>query len=98
MAIQQEYNVELHNVTRSTNTGRLIAYLQVHIAAEFELDDMDICTPNSRTSNVWRLTVKMAGCPEFLRGIFRIIWYEQTIVSSIQILGGAFNEEISGTL
>lgn len=34
---------------------------------------MNTCTPNSRTSTVWRLTVKTAECPDFLRDIVRIL-------------------------
>ena len=72
--------MELHNVTRLTDIERLTAYFQAHIAAEFGLDDLDICTPNSRTSTVWRLTIHLAGCPDFLRGIMRIIWFGQAII------------------
>ncbi|CAI5713867.1 unnamed protein product [Peronospora destructor] len=80
IATQLEYDVELHNVTRFTDIGRLTAYFEKYIAAEFELEDLDTCTPNSWTSNVWKVTVKMARCPEFLRGIVRIIWYRRTII------------------
>lgn len=79
-AAAREYTVELHNVTRFTDIGKLTAYFQAHIAADFELEDLDICTPNSRTSTVWRLTVKLAGCPDFLRGVVRVIWFGRPIV------------------
>ncbi|KAL3658992.1 hypothetical protein V7S43_015877 [Phytophthora oleae] len=74
------YEVKLYNITRFMDIGWLTAYLQKHIAAEVELEDMDVCTPNSRTSTIWKLTVKMAGCPEFLRGIVRILWFCLTII------------------
>ncbi|CAI5726723.1 unnamed protein product [Hyaloperonospora brassicae] len=80
LARVREYAVELHNVTRFTDIGRLTAYLQEHIAADFELEDLDSCTPNSRTSTVWRLTIKMAGCPDFLREIVRIMWFGRPII------------------
>ncbi|CAI5705660.1 unnamed protein product [Peronospora effusa] len=79
-ATELEYEVLLHNVTRFTDIGRLSAYFQEHIAAENELEDMDTYTPDSRTSNVWKLTVRMARCPKFLREIVRIIWNGQTII------------------
>ena len=44
------------------------------------MEDLDICTPNSRTSTVWRLTVELAGCPDFLRGVVRVIWFGRQIV------------------
>ena len=80
VATAREYTVELHNVTRFTDIGRLTAYFQAHIAAEFDLEDLDIFTPNSRTSTVWRLTIHLAGCPDFLRGIVRIIWFGRPII------------------
>ena len=52
LAAQREYVVELHNVTHFTDIGRLTAYFEAHVAAEVELDDMDTCTPDSRTSTV----------------------------------------------
>ena len=80
VAAQREYVVELHNVTRFTDISLLIAYFEAHIAAGVELDDMDTCTPNSLTSTVWKLTVKLAGCPDFLCGVVRLIWYGSTII------------------
>uniref|UniRef100_M4C008 Uncharacterized protein n=1 Tax=Hyaloperonospora arabidopsidis (strain Emoy2) TaxID=559515 RepID=M4C008_HYAAE len=80
LAAQREYVVELHNVTRFTDVSRLTAYFEAHIAAGVELDDMDTCTPNSLTSTVWKLTVKLAGCPDFLCGVVRLIWYGSTII------------------
>ena len=80
LAAQREYVVQLQNVTRCTDIGRLTAFFEANIAAGVELDDMDTCTPNSRTSTVWKLTVKLAGCPGFLCGIVRLIWYGSTII------------------
>ena len=80
IATNREYAVELHNVTRFTDIGILTAYLQEHIAADFELEDLNICTPISLTSTVWRITIKMAGCPDFLRGIVRIMWFGRPII------------------
>ncbi|KAE9303207.1 hypothetical protein PR003_g22064 [Phytophthora rubi] len=77
---QREYEVHIRNVTRFTDVGRLTAYLQKNIVAAIELEDMDTCTPNSRTSTVWRLIVKTAECPDFLRGIVRIMWYGRPLV------------------
>ena len=55
--------MELHNVTRFTDIDILTAYLQVHIAAEFELDDMDIRTPNSQTSKRLTTNSENGGVP-----------------------------------
>ncbi|KAE9069330.1 hypothetical protein PF010_g26701 [Phytophthora fragariae] len=49
--------------------GRLMAYLQRHLVVDFELEDLDECTPDSRTSTVWKLTMKSAECPEYLRAL-----------------------------
>ena len=64
---------------RFTDIGWLTAYFEKHIATNFDLKDLDTFTPNSWTSNVWIQTVNMAGCPDFLRGITRIIWCGRTI-------------------
>ncbi|KAL3667569.1 hypothetical protein V7S43_007123 [Phytophthora oleae] len=74
------YEVKMYNITRFMDIGRLTTYLQQNTAAEVKLEDLDVCTPNSKTSTVLKLTVKMAGCPEFLRGIIRIIWFGLTII------------------
>uniref|UniRef100_H3GY86 Uncharacterized protein n=1 Tax=Phytophthora ramorum TaxID=164328 RepID=H3GY86_PHYRM len=49
---QQEYEIEIRNVTRFTDIGRLTAYLAQHIQADIDFEDMDICTPDSRTSTL----------------------------------------------
>ncbi|KAE9268904.1 hypothetical protein PR003_g31299, partial [Phytophthora rubi] len=77
---QREYEVDIYNVTRFTDVGRLNAYLQAHIKADIEFEAMDTCTPESDTSTVWRLTMKTAECPEFLRGIVRLMWYGRSLV------------------
>ncbi|KAI9996223.1 hypothetical protein PInf_013606 [Phytophthora infestans] len=82
------YNhIEIYNITRFTDVGRLVAYLQQHIATKFEMDDMDTCTPDSRTSTVWKLTVQPAECPDFLRGIVRIMWYGRPLVLKHPFVG-----------
>ena len=82
-----EYVVLLYNVTRFMDIGRLTAFFTEHISAEVELENLDACTPNSRTSTVWKLTVQMAGCPEFLRGIVCIGWYGTYIVLKHPVVG-----------
>jgi hypothetical protein len=77
---QRVYVIDMYNVTRFTDVGRLAAYLTKHMQAEFDMEDLDTCTPNSRTSTVWRLTIKSAECPQFLRGVVRIIWYGRPLV------------------
>lgn len=77
---QLQYEIDIHNVTRFTDIGRLVAYLQQHITVTFEMEDLDTCTPESRTSTVWRLTAQTAECPDFLRGIVRIVWFGRTLV------------------
>ncbi|EEY65301.1 uncharacterized protein PITG_21776 [Phytophthora infestans T30-4] len=75
---QRQYEVDIYIITRFTDIGRIEAYLQQNITAKFELDDLDTCRPESRTSVVWRLTVHTAECPEFLRSIVRIIWIRES--------------------
>lgn len=55
----------LYNVSRFTDIGRLTAYFKKHIAANFELEDLDTCTSNLWTSNVCKLTLNMAGFRNF---------------------------------
>ncbi|RLN52050.1 hypothetical protein BBJ29_010003 [Phytophthora kernoviae] len=45
-----EYQILIHNITRFFDIGRFTAYLQRKIPLEFELEDLDGCTPHSRTS------------------------------------------------
>ena len=73
MGTNPEYEVKLYNVTHFTDVGRLSAYFVTHIASGFELEDLDTCTPNSWTSNVWKLTVHMQGAQNFCEQIFLII-------------------------
>ncbi|EEY57026.1 uncharacterized protein PITG_10588 [Phytophthora infestans T30-4] len=77
---QREYVVDIFNVPRCTDVGRLNAYLQAHIKADIEFENLDVYYPESRSSVVWRLTMKTAECPEFLRGIVRVIWYGRPLV------------------
>ncbi|OWZ18037.1 LOW QUALITY PROTEIN: hypothetical protein PHMEG_0007942 [Phytophthora megakarya] len=44
-----------------------------------DLEGMDGCTPESRTSTIWKVTFKLAAYPEFLQGIVRIIWFDSSI-------------------
>ena len=44
------------------------------------MDDMDTHTPESRTSTIWRVTFKLAGCPIFLDGVVGLIWFGTTII------------------
>ncbi|KAE9122518.1 hypothetical protein PF010_g6723 [Phytophthora fragariae] len=76
----RKYQIDIYNITRFTDVGRLTAYLQLHLGVDYEFEDMDECTPNSRTSTVWRLTIKSAECPQFLRGIVRLVWFGRTLV------------------
>jgi hypothetical protein len=77
---QREYEIHISNITRFTDVGRLAAFLQKHLAVDFELDDMDDCTPNSRTSMQWKLKIKSAECSQYLRGIVRIFWFGRTLI------------------
>ena len=75
-----EYTVHLHNLTRFSDVGRIAAYFKANIPTEFEMEDLDTHTPNSRTSTIWRVTFKLAGCPTFLDGIVRLLWFGTTII------------------
>ena len=75
-----EYTIQLHNLTRFNDIGRMAAYLQANIPTEFDMDDMDTHKPDSRTSTVWSVTFKLAGCPTFLDGVVRILWFGTTII------------------
>lgn len=50
---QREYEVEIHNLTRFTDIGRLTAFLTKHLAVAFELVNMDSFTPNSMRTTAW---------------------------------------------
>ncbi|KAG1690420.1 hypothetical protein DVH05_028096 [Phytophthora capsici] len=77
---KRKYEVDIYNITRFTDLGLLAEYLQQHISTKFDLDPMDTCRPESRTATVWRLSLHTAECPDFLRGIVRIVWYGRTLV------------------
>ena len=44
MATHPECDVKLHNVARFTDIELLTAYYTKHIAADFEFEDLDMCT------------------------------------------------------
>ncbi|KAE9275397.1 hypothetical protein PF001_g26605 [Phytophthora fragariae] len=68
--LREGYWVSLEQtVGQRWDIGRLMAYLQRHLVVDFELEDLDECTPDSRTSTVWKLTMKSAECPEYLRAL-----------------------------
>ncbi|ETP18592.1 hypothetical protein F441_07216, partial [Phytophthora nicotianae CJ01A1] len=77
---KRRYEVDIYNITRFTDLGLLEEYFQQHISTKFDWDPMDSCRPESRTATVWRLSVHTAECPDFLRGIVRIVWYGRTLV------------------
>ena len=72
--------MRLHNLHRFSDIGRIAAFLKAKIPSEVELEDMDTHNPESRTSAVWRVTFKLAGCLTFLHGVVRILWFGTTIV------------------
>uniref|UniRef100_A0AAV1UKQ2 Uncharacterized protein n=1 Tax=Peronospora matthiolae TaxID=2874970 RepID=A0AAV1UKQ2_9STRA len=41
---------------------------------------MDTHKPDLMTSTVWSVTFKLAGCPTFLDGVVRILWFGTTII------------------
>ncbi|EEY62138.1 uncharacterized protein PITG_14030 [Phytophthora infestans T30-4] len=47
---QREYVVDIFNVPRCTDVGRLNAYLQEHIKADIEFENLDVYYPESRSS------------------------------------------------
>ena len=59
-----------------------MAFLWNKIQTPFEVEDMDTCTPASRTSTMWKLTFQLSGCPIFLQGVVRIIWFGAILVVS----------------
>lgn len=75
-----EYTVHLHNLSRFSDVGRIAAYFKAKIPTEFEMEDLDTHTPESRTSTIWRVTFKLAGCPTFLDGVVRLLWFGTTII------------------
>ena len=57
-----EYEIHLYKISRFVEIS---AFISKHSPVTHDLEDMHTCTPESRTSNVWRLTFWLAGCPEF---------------------------------
>ena len=47
-----EYTVHLHNLTRSSDIGKLAAFLKDKISTDFDVDDTNTNTPESRTSSI----------------------------------------------
>ena len=58
-----------------------MAFLRNKIQTPFEVEDMNTCTPASRTSTMWKLTFQLAGCPIFYK-VVRIICFEAILVVS----------------
>lgn len=81
------YTVHLHNLTRFSDVGKIAAFLKKKIPTDFGMDDLDTHTPESRTSTIWRVTFKLAGCPTFLDGVVRLIWFGTTIIVKHPIVG-----------
>uniref|UniRef100_A0AAV1TDY3 Uncharacterized protein n=1 Tax=Peronospora matthiolae TaxID=2874970 RepID=A0AAV1TDY3_9STRA len=79
LKMQTEYVIRLYNVTRYMDIGRFTAFLTAHTSPEFDLEPLGTCTPDSRTSTVWRLTIQLAGCPDFLRDVVRLLWFGHTM-------------------
>ena len=46
--------------------GRIVAF-KVDIPTDFDMQDLDDHIPDSRTSTIWRLAFKLAGCPTCLK-------------------------------
>ncbi|KAF1791584.1 hypothetical protein GQ600_26484 [Phytophthora cactorum] len=51
----------MYNATRFLDIGRLTAYIKKNARVDFELEGLDMCTPNSPASAVWKRTFKLAG-------------------------------------
>ena len=74
------YTILFFNLTLFDDIGCISAYLRSKIQTDFELDDMDTCTSNSRTSTAWKITFHLAGCPIFLQVIVRLLWFGTSII------------------
>ena len=72
--------MHLHNLTRFSDIGKIAAFLKTNIPTDFDMDDMDTHTPNSRTSTIWKVTFKLAGCTTFFNGVVRLLWFGTTII------------------
>uniref|UniRef100_A0AAV1TTD2 Uncharacterized protein n=1 Tax=Peronospora matthiolae TaxID=2874970 RepID=A0AAV1TTD2_9STRA len=82
LTMQTKYVIRLYNVTRYMDIGRFTAFLTAHISPEFDLEPLGTCTPDSRTSTVWRLTIQLAGCPDFLCAVTEQLRGPGSIVAS----------------
>ncbi|KAG1699175.1 hypothetical protein DVH05_014092 [Phytophthora capsici] len=80
LAEDKEYVIDLFNIARVTDVGRLTAYFRKHLEVGFELEDRDANIPSSPETVYWQLTIKSAECPEFLRGIVRLLWFGRSLV------------------
>ena len=78
--LRAEYSIILHNLTRFNEIGRVAAYLKSKIPTEFDFEDLDTNCPTSRTSTSWKVTFRLSGCPLFLQGIVRILWFGTSII------------------
>ena len=61
------YEVRLYNVSRFVEIGKMSAFFSKHSPAFHVLKTINTCTPESRASNVWKLTFRLSGCPQFLQ-------------------------------
>ena len=59
--------VQLYNLTRFNDIGCIVAILKAKIPTDFDMQDLDDHIPDSRTSTIWRLAFKLAGCPTCLK-------------------------------
>lgn len=80
LAEDKEYVIDLFNIARVTDVGRLTAYFRKHLDVGFELENRDANIPSSPETVYWQLTIKSAESPEFLRGIVRLLWSERSLV------------------
>uniref|UniRef100_A0AAV1UJ31 LAGLIDADG endonuclease n=1 Tax=Peronospora matthiolae TaxID=2874970 RepID=A0AAV1UJ31_9STRA len=63
----------LQNAHRAeSGPAGLRLFLKEKISTDFAMEDLDTHTPDSRTSTIWRINFKLAGCPTFLDGIVRL--------------------------
>ena len=65
---------------RFCEIGKIAALLKAKILTEFDMQDLNTHTPDSRTSTIWRVTFKLAGCPTFLDGVVRLLWFGNTVI------------------
>ena len=73
------FTVHLYNLTRLKDIGRSVAFFKARFPTDFVLEDLYTHFPGSRTSTIWRVTFRVAGCHLFLDGIVRILWFSTTI-------------------